>query len=63
MEIGENAVYKNVEPWIVVNDNPCKIIKMRKIEKIKLGGLILRVLSCESRALKAVLQKEWRAVE
>ena len=27
VEIGENAVYKNVESWIVVNENPYKIIK------------------------------------
>lgn len=62
VEIDENAVYKNVESWIVVNENPCKIIKMRKIEKIKFGGIILSVLSSESCAPKAVLHKEWRTV-
>lgn len=69
VEIGEGAVvgatasvYKNVEPWMVVGGNPCKMIKMRNIVKIQSGGVILRVLSSESHANVAVLHKEWRAV-
>lgn len=69
MEIGEAAVvgatasvYKNVEPWTVVGGNPCKIIKMRKIENFKSGEVVLRVLSRESHANVAVLHNEWRAV-
>lgn len=45
VEIGEGAVvgatasvYKNVEPWMVVGGNPCKIIKMRNMVKFNWGG-------------------------
>lgn len=45
VSIGEGAivgatasVYKDVEPWAVVGGNPAKIIKMRKIEKVMMGG-------------------------
>ena len=69
VEIGEGAVvgatasvYKNVEPWMVVGGNPSKIIKMRRIEKIKSGGVILKVLPHESHARVAVLHNEWRTV-
>ncbi len=45
VEIGEGAVvgatasvYKNVSPWAVVGGNPAKLIKMRKINVIPIGG-------------------------
>ena len=69
VEIGEGAVvgatasvYKSVEPWSVVDGNPCKIIKMRKLININSGGVIFRDLSHESHAAVVLFNKEWRAV-
>ena len=54
------SVYKSVEPWTVVAGNPCKIIKMRKIEKFKLGRVNHKGLSCDYSAICAMLHNEWR---
>lgn len=65
--IGEGAVVcprgvvvKNVEPWTVVGGNPCKIIKMRKIEKFKPEGVNRKGLSRDYSAICAMLHNDWR---
>lgn len=69
VEIGEGAVvgatasvYKSVEPWSVVGDNPCKIIKMKKLININSKGVIFGYLSRENHANVVLFNKEWRAV-
>lgn len=69
VKIGEGAVvgatasvYKSVEPWSVVGDNPCKIIKMKKLININSKGVIFGYLSRENHANVVLFNKEWRAV-
>lgn len=56
------SVYKSVEPWSVVGDNPCKIIKMKKLININSKGVIFGYLSLENHANVVLFNKEWRAV-
>ncbi len=54
------AVFKNVEPWIVVDGNPAKYLKMRKLNITNKGRVTLDSLPYGLWTVDAMLHNEWR---